>query len=108
MEGGGGGGGEAAGKYLLPCCCIHDHVVKKLKSNLLTLSPGSGGWGGCRLLLHTLFPIICNLLTISPRSGGGVGIKIFSIMLICNMIMCEKVNFDLLTPKGVGRGDGTG
>ena len=64
--------------------------------------------GGCRLLLHTLFPIICNLLTISPRSGGGVGIKIFAIMLICNMIMCEKVNFDLLTPKGVGRGDGTG
>ena len=43
------------------------------------------------------------MLTISPRSGGGVGIKIFAIMLICNMIMCEKLNFDLLTPKGVGK-----
>ena len=41
----------------------------------------------------------CNLLTISPRSGGGVGIKIFAIMLICNMIMCEKVEFRPFDPK---------
>ena len=41
----------------------------------------------------------CNLLTISSRSGGGVGIKIFAIMLICNMIMCEKVEFRPFDPK---------
>ena len=40
-----------------------------------------------------------NLFTISPRSGGGVGIKIFAIMLICNMIMCEKVEFRPFDPK---------
>ena len=74
--GGGGWGGWHQAKYLLPCCCIpeslqfdmqHDHVLKKFKFDLLTLSPGSGV-GVCEqnICYHVAaflipFSLICNM-----------------------------------------------
>ena len=46
----------------------HDHVLKKLKFDLLTTSPGSGGGGG---------------------GGGGLGAK------ICYHVAAFLIHFDL-------------
>ena len=53
--GGSGGRGGLQAKCLVPCCCNrdslkfdmqHDHVLKKLICDLLTLRGGGGGGGG--------------------------------------------------------------